>query len=212
MRLHAPIIRGVVIAIGLYLGIVLVFTYLFHVPFVFLWCFMFLGVLYTGLFEYGYHRFVIHESNYFLFLLKFRMIRSLRIGHRYHHAMLHGAHAQTRDPKALLKTVTSWFIFPALLLVHYVVFSFFMPREKLSSFFFGVSSNFLFYEITHWCTHVRGNLLDRMIISLPFIGVLRRYYIRWHLGHHDNELVNFSFSQPPWWDFIFRTKGALKKL
>jgi hypothetical protein len=141
------------------------------------------GVLYTNLFEHGWHRYGMHS-------------RRPDRRHATHHRIFYGDKFQTSDPEALREIVTSWYIFPLLLVVHYSVFTAVLGAGLAPMFFLGVLLHFVAYEVTHWYTHVANNSFDRFLSRNRFLGPLRAVQIRHHQLHHANPTVNFNFNPP----------------
>jgi hypothetical protein len=153
------------------------------------------GVLYTNLFEHAWHRYGMHG-------------RRPDPRHAQHHRVFYGEAFRTRDPRALLEIVTSWYIFPSLLAAHYPVFAALFSARLAPAFFLGVVLHFAVYEVTHWYTHVADNMFDRVLDRIPGVGQLRAMQIRHHRLHHAEPMVNFNFNPPYAGD---RLAGVLRR-
>ena len=140
------------------------------------------GAIYTNLFEHLWHRYGMHVR------------RDPR--HARHHRIFYGDRFQTDDPNALDEIVTSWYIFPLLLAVHYLAFWGLLGAEFAPAFFLGVVLHFVTYELTHWYTHIKDNGFDRVVSRIPGFCGLRAGQIRHHRLHHAEPLVNFNFNPP----------------
>ena len=141
------------------------------------------GALYTNLFEHAWHRYGMHS-------------RRPDRRHAMHHSNFYGNKFQRSDPEALRQIVTSWYIFPLLLVVHYSVFAALFGATSAPMFFFGVLLHFVGYEVTHWYTHVENNSFDEFISRIPVLRRLRAIQIYHHQLHHANPTVNFNFNPP----------------
>jgi hypothetical protein len=141
------------------------------------------GALYTNLFEHAWHRYAMHS-------------RRPDRRHATHHSIFYDTRFQTSDPEALREIVTSWYIFPALLVTHYSVFAAVFGAALAPMFFLGVLLHFVGYEVTHWYTHVADNSFDRYISRIPVLRRLRSVQIHHHRLHHANPTINFNFNPP----------------
>lgn len=200
MKLHLPLLKAVASAFTPYIAM-LTSEYFLGIPLVHslsaftLWFVG--GYFYTNFFEWWYHNYWLHKWR-----------TPLRLEHAYHHAKLHGEYFRTRDQKRLLATTTTWYIFPVLFFVHYLVFIALLGHENSVAFFFGVTFHFtICYEISHWLTHVSNNMVDEKIIPwIPFIRQWRKVQIEHHKNHHREYQINFNFSPPYTGDKLFKTK------
>lgn len=138
---------------------------------------------YTHLFEHAWHRWGMHGRRY-------------DPRHARHHRLFHGKSFQTRDPAKLEDVTTSWYIFPALLAAHYGLFAALFPAPLAPAFAIGVTLQYLFYEVTHWYTHVEANGFDRMLSRTPGLRGWRARQIEHHRLHHSDPGVNFNFTPP----------------
>ena len=155
-----------------------------------------LGYFYTNIFEWWYHNYWLHKWR-----------TSLRVGHAYHHAKLHGEHFRTRDRERLEATTTSWYIFPVLLTLHNIMFTAIFGHENVIAFFSGITFHFtICYEIAHWLTHVKDNAVDKFIEKTKILNKIRAKQIEHHQLHHAEYNINFNFSPPYAGDQIFKTK------
>jgi hypothetical protein len=160
------------------------------------------GALYTHLFEYFYHLQLMH--------------RVIRLGpwrfhdkrHLAHHRLFLGENFQTRQPGNLADATTSWYTFPALFVLHYVLFRTLFGPYWAPAFFLGVTAQFLVYEVSHWLTHLRDNAFDRWAMGVPLLGELRRRQIEHHRLHHTTPDVNFNFTPPYAGDRLGRTRAV----
>jgi hypothetical protein len=153
------------------------------------------GALYTNVFEHIWHRYAMHS-------------RKPDPRHALHHRIFYGKGFQTTDPAALQEVVTSWYIFPLLLALHYSAFVVLFGAGLAPAFFLGVVLHFLTYEATHWYTHVADNGFDRVVARIPGVCRLRAIQIRHHRLHHAEPLVNFNFTPPYTGD---RLTGVLRR-
>ena len=141
------------------------------------------GALYTNLFEHAWHRYAMHG-------------RRADPRHATHHRLFYGAKFQTSDAAALAEIVTAWYIFPALLAIHYPTFVLLFPAALAPAFFLGVTAHYVLFEVTHWYTHVANNGFDRAVARIPGIRRIRAAQIRHHRLHHAEPMVNFNFNPP----------------
>src|SRR4051794_7789209 len=139
------------------------------------------GAIYTNLFEHVWHRYGMHS-------------RRPDRRHARHHSLFYGSKFQRSDPEALRQIVTSWYIFPLLLVLHYSVFIFLFGGALAPLFFLGVLLHFIGYEVTHWYTHVANNRFDRFVSRIPVLRTIRAVQIHHHKLHHANPAVNFNFN------------------
>ena len=156
-----------------------------------------IGVVYTHFFEYGYHRLLMHAGA--------RGLGFIKKNHLKHHQVFYGENFTSRDHSDWQYISSPWFVFPALVAIHYAVLrAFFTPRWLLA-FFAGVLLHYLVFECTHWMTHVEGNLMDRWIAKVPGLRRMRAYHIRHHRYHHEIPVADFNFNPPFLGDVVFRT-------
>ena len=141
------------------------------------------GALYTNLFEHAWHRYGMHS-------------RRPDRRHATHHRIFYGDRFQTSNAEALREIVTSWYIFPILLVPHYAIFVALFPPKLAPLFFLGVLLHYVAYEVTHWYTHVADNSFDRFVSRMPVLRRLRAVQIHHHQLHHENPTVNFNFNPP----------------
>jgi len=153
------------------------------------------GALYTNLFEHLWHRFAMHGGR-------------PDPRHARHHRIFYGERFQTRDRAALEEIVTAWYVFPALLALHYTAFVELFGAGLAPAFFLGVVLHFLTYESTHWYTHVADNGFDRAVERIPGLRGLRAMQIRHHRMHHAEPTINFNFTPPYAGD---RAAGVLRR-
>jgi uncharacterized membrane protein (DUF485 family) len=153
------------------------------------------GALYTNIFEHLWHRYAMHS-------------RRPDPRHARHHQLFYGDRFQTTDPAALREIVTGWYIFPALLTIHYAAFAALFGAALTPAFFFGVVLHFVTYEATHWYTHVADNNFDKLVARIPGLSALRAMQIRHHRMHHAEPLINFNFTPPYVGD---RVSGVLRR-
>jgi hypothetical protein len=153
------------------------------------------GAVYTNLFEHGWHRFGMHG-------------RRPDPRHAVHHRIFYGSRFQNSDPAALHEIVTAWYIFPALLALHYPAFAALFGPALAPAFFCGVVLHFVTYEVTHWYTHIADNGFDRVVARVPGLRGVRAAQIRHHRRHHAEPAVNFNFNPPYAGD---RIAGVLRR-
>lgn len=194
---NKPLIKAIIAAINPYL-----FCFWYQATFInqplFVWglaslLWFCLGILYDNVFEYLWHRFAFHVGLPGLGFIK----RS----HADHHRHFCDDYFARRDSEALDHIATKWYVFPILYSVHFTLFWNFLPKhlQYAQVFFLGILLRFLFYEITHWFTHVKDNSFDKMINRLERILLLglttkfRKNQIERHRHHHDLARVEFSF-------------------
>lgn len=199
MKLHVPLFKAVFATIVPYITMTTFENFFIikssHSLLEFVLWFL-AGYFYTNFFEWWYHNYWLHKWR-----------TSLRIGHAYHHAKLHGKHFRTRDTERLQATTTSWYIFPILFTVHYFGFIAVFGHQNTIAFFSGITFHFtICYEISHWLTHVSDTMIDKILNKIPLINSLRARQIEHHRIHHVEYLTNFNFSPPYIGDMIFKTK------
>lgn len=159
--------------------------------------FLLLGTAYTHLFEYGYHRLVMHVGVRFLGFAK--------KSHLEHHRAFNGENFTARSPEALEHIATMWYVFPSLLAVHYAVVALVLPPWSRVAFFAGVTAHYLVFETTHWFTHVEGNAFDRAVARIPLLRAVRSFQIRHHFRHHEIPDSDYNFNPPFLGDLLFGT-------
>ncbi len=144
------------------------------------------GVLYTQLFEYAYHRLLMHG----------RWLGFITRRHREHHRIFHGENFASRRIEDLQHVAGPWFLFPLILLAHYGMSRLVLAPELALAFLAGCVLHYLAFELSHWFAHVEGNLFDRSLQRVPVVGALRRAQLLHHRVHHDFPDRNFNFSPP----------------
>lgn len=159
-----------------------------------------LGVPYAHIFEYLVHRFALHYG--------IPGLKWMKNSHRKHHQVFHHLNYKTHNPTDLNEIASRWYLFPALLFVHYFAFISLLPNRYVNFaflFFLGVLIRFLIYETTHYLSHLAGNFFDQQIEKVPLATQLRTYQDRHHFRHHIREEVNFGFVPDYLPDWIGRT-------
>ena len=201
--LYKPLIKAIMGVFGIYALSLVVHpklvspgTPLFKPDWLYLGWFI-AGALYTHFFEYFYHRFALHKG---LPALKF-----LKKSHTQHHWFFNDPNFQRRDLEALQNITTKWYVFPLLFIGHYLFALKFVSHEYIPTLFLGIIIHFSVFEISHWFTHVKGNLFDKIMLQVPVFGRCRAWQIRHHRIHHDWPLYNFNFTIPALGDEAFRT-------
>ncbi len=147
-----------------------------------------IGVVYTHVFEYVYHRWLMHG--------RVRVLTLIQKSHRTHHRIFHGEHFDTRDPPALEHVTGQWFLFPLAFLAHFLLLRPLLGAAELSSFLGGVVSHYLLFEVTHWFAHVADNDFDRIVRRVPLLGWMRETQLRHHRLHHETPAMDFNFVPP----------------
>ncbi len=160
------------------------------------------GGLYAHLFEYFYHLRMMHR------VIRIGRWRFYDTRHQEHHRAFLGQNFQTRSPEVLAEVTTSWYTFPALFALHYAVFRALFAVAWAPAFFLGVTVQFLFYETSHWLTHLQGNAFDRWARGIPLLGSIRQRQIEHHRLHHARPDVNFNFTPPYLGDRARGTRAA----
>jgi Fatty acid hydroxylase len=204
-KLHAPLIKVLIATTIVYTATLAVHvrSAAFH-PFL-SWSalgWIAAGALYTHLFEYFYHLQMMHR------VIRIGRWRFYDTRHLEHHRAFLAENFQSRRPEALAGVTTSWYTFPALFALHYVVFRGLFPAPWAPAFFLGVTAQFLLYEISHWLTHLQDNALDRWVGSIPLLGGIRKRQIEHHRTHHARPDTNFNFTPPYLGDRAGRTRAA----
>jgi hypothetical protein len=156
-----------------------------------------LGIAYTHFFEYGYHRLLMHAGA--------RGLGFIKRNHLKHHQVFYGENFTSTNREDWQYISSPWFVFPALIIIHYSVLQTVLGPVSLVAFFAGVLLHYLFFECTHWLTHVKGNAIDRWIAKLPLMGPMRGYHIRHHRYHHEIPKFDFNFNPPFMGDVVFGT-------
>ena len=156
-----------------------------------------LGITYTHFFEYAYHRLLMHAGVRWLFFIK--------KNHLQHHRVFYGENFTSRNREDWQYIASPWFVFPALLTIHYPALRAFLDPSLLLAFFAGVLLHYLVFEGTHWLTHVEGNTVDRWLAGVPLLGQARAYHIRHHRSHHEIPTRDFNFNPPFLGDIVFGT-------
>ncbi|MEK7503210.1 MAG: hypothetical protein AAB556_02065 [Patescibacteria group bacterium] len=160
-----------------------------------------LGTAFYILFEYGYHRFLLHIE------WRVPILNGLYEGHREHHQSFHGNNLTSRDILRHKGTVTSWNIFPILFLIIFFAFIYIFPHPWAFPFFLSITFCFnFFYQIAHHLTHIGDNAIDRFIIQKTALGPIRQRQINNHLeGHHRKRQKNLNFFPECPADIVFGT-------
>jgi hypothetical protein len=144
------------------------------------------GVFYTQLFEYAYHRLLMHG----------RRPGFITRRHLQHHRIFHGESFASRRIEDLQHVAGPWFLFPLILLVHYGMSRLVLSSELALAFVFGCVLHYVAFELSHWFAHVEGNFFDRSLQRVPVVGALRRAQLIHHRVHHEFPDRNFNFSPP----------------
>ena len=199
--IHKPLLKATFSAILPYFIMLFLHFKFFHSTIEWSIVWFFSGLLYTHFFEYFFHRVPMHKGIKFL--------QGIKISHLEHHRIFYGNHFQSRNLSDLEKITMSWYEFPILFSIHYVIALLALPKQIIPIFFAGVVLHFLMYETSHWFTHVKDNFFDEFILSTPLIGdkiwQFRLWQITHHQIHHETPVINFNFNIPPLGDYIFKT-------
>ncbi|MBI2057998.1 MAG: sterol desaturase family protein [Candidatus Yanofskybacteria bacterium] len=200
MSLHLPVFKSVGAAVFAFILVLLAHSWFGDVNlFFWSWVGVFVsvaGMIYTQLFEYLWHKVFMHVG------VKF--FETVKKSHLKHHVIFDGDNFQSRKPEDLDWVTTKWYVFPPLLFVHYSIFCLFWPKYG-PVFFGGVVLHFVIYEICHWCSHVKDNGLDSLLVRIPFLGPARLKQIEHHRMHHAEPVINFNFTPPYAGDRFFKT-------
>ena len=144
------------------------------------------GAFYTQLFEYAYHRVLMHG----------RWIAFITRRHLQHHRIFYGENFASRRIEELQHVAGPWFLFPAILLAHYLAVGLVLRPELAVAFLAGCVLHYLAFELSHWFAHVEGNLFDRSLQRVPVVGAIRRHQLAHHRVHHELPDRNFNFIPP----------------
>ena len=166
-------------------------------PALFAW--VLLGIAYTHFFEYSYHRFLMHAGA--------RWLGFIKRNHLEHHRVFNGANFTSKNQNDWQYIASPWYVFPVLFSIHYAALGVLLPAKLMVSFFCGVVFHYLFFELTHWLTHVEGNVVDEWLRRVRLVGAARDYHIRHHRYHHEIPTMDFNFNPPFLGDVI---AGTLK--
>jgi len=192
MRLHVPLLSNIFGVLASYFLLIWCHAYLSESAFSIFW--IILGMLYTNAFEYGYHRVLLHTRVPCLSFLGYMWLDHLE----HHYAF--SEKSTSRDPKDFENILTSWYVFALLLFFHYSVALFVMPHVSISSFFAGVTFQFLvLYQVNHWFTHVTDSWYDKALEKVMLIGTLRILQKEHHWDHHKRPDGKYSFGPPLQW-------------
>lgn len=156
-----------------------------------------MGIAYTHVFEYAYHRWIMHRG--------IPLLRRIQRKHLDHHRIFYGDHFATRDPSALAKITGLWFLFPAALVFHYVKLRLLFAPGEVLSFLAGVVLHHVTFEVTHYFAHVSENGFDRLVRRVPVLRGIRDVQLRHHRRHHETPDVDFNFNPPFAVDVALRT-------
>lgn len=146
------------------------------------------GVVHTQLFEYWCHRVPMHRG--------FPFLSNVKWNHLDHHRIFYGANFQSRDLKDLEHIAGRYWVFPLLFLAHYAILAPVLEAAALIPFFLGSVLHYVVFEITHWLTHIEGNVIDRAIARVPMLADVRAYQIEHHRIHHEVPELAFNFNPP----------------
>jgi hypothetical protein len=166
-----------------------------------------LGLLYTQIFEYAAHRFAMHRG--------IPLLSNVRLNHLEHHRVFHGDRFRSRTTEDLEHIPGRWWFFPLLLGIHYLPATALLTRESALGFLLGSLVHYLFFETTHWFTHIEDNALDRVLERIPVLGSIRAAQIEHHRAHHQIPIVGFNFNPPYLGDRLtarMPTRGRLRSL
>ena len=158
-----------------------------------------LGIAYTHFFEYGYHRFLMHAGT--------GRLEFIKRNHLQHHRVFHGANFTSRDREDWRYIASPFYVFPVLFALHYALLRMLLPPKLVVIFFGGVVLHYVFFEATHWLTHIEGNAVDKFLLRVPLLGTARDYHIRHHRYHHEIPTMDFNFNPPFLGDIV---GGTLK--
>jgi hypothetical protein len=195
------------IAIIYAMGAAAFFIYLQHIHDVqpLEWLAIPITFLFTNIFEWAIHRFVMHRP------VPFKGLRAIYERHTLnHHQFFTDEEMRFRDHKDWRVTV-----FPPYALVVFILMS--MPGGIILGNLFTANVGWLFmctttgmyliYEFMHFCCHVDENWFVR---TCPFVNTLRRH----HTAHHNARLMmetnmNLTF---PIADWLFGTSDVKRGL
>ncbi len=147
-----------------------------------------LGIAYTHFFEYGYHRFLMHAGA--------RWLGFIKRNHLEHHRVFNGANFTSKNRHDWQYIASPWYVFPVLFVIHYAALRMLLPPKLVVVFFGGVVLHYLFFEVTHWLTHIEGNAVDELLRRVPLLGAARHYHVRHHRYHHEIPTMDFNFNPP----------------
>jgi hypothetical protein len=147
-----------------------------------------LGLAYTQFFEFWVHRFPMHRG--------VRFLENIRRNHLEHHRVFHGENFRTRRPSHLRHIAGRWWVFPLLFFLHYLCALALLPIDAAVAFLFGCVVHYAAFEVSHWLTHVEGNGVDRVLLSIPVVGSLRSFQIEHHRLHHETPKFAYNFNPP----------------
>jgi hypothetical protein len=189
------------------MGAAAFYIYLQHIENVTLleWLTIPLTFLFTNVFEWGIHRYVMHRP------VNIKGLRAIYERHTLnHHQFFTDEEMRFRDHKDWRVTV-----FPPYALVVFILMS--IPGGLLLGWLFSPNVGWLFmctttgmyliYEFMHFCCHVDENWFVR---NCPFVNTLRRH----HTAHHNARLMmetnmNLTF---PIADWLFGTSDLKRGL
>jgi len=184
--MHWPLLRVVLGAVASFALVALAHARDLDVPVpAAWWIFFFLGLAYTQLFEYGFHRYGMHRGRGVL-------LRS----HLRHHRIFHGEHFASRNAAELEHVAGRWYLFPLGLLAHFLIARLVVPPGTALALLAGCVSHYVLFETSHFLAHVEDHPFDRWIRRIPLLGSLRDYQIAHHRLHHELPRCNFNFNPP----------------
>jgi hypothetical protein len=67
---------------------------------------------------------------------------------------------------------------------------------------FACALHYAAFELTHWFTHVDGNVVDRVLGRVRGARTFWSREIEYHRGHHETPVRAFNFSYPYLGDLI----------
>ena len=195
------------IAIIYAMGAAAFYIYIQHIHDVTLleWLTVPLAFLFTNLFEWAVHRFIMHRP------VNIKGLRAIYERHTLnHHQFFTDDEMRFRDHKDWRVTV-----FPPYALVVFILMS--LPLAAILGVTFSPNVGWLFmcvttgmyliYEFMHFCCHVEENWFVR---NCPFVNTLRRH----HTAHHNGRLmmeVNMNLTFPIA-DWLFGTSDLNRGL
>jgi hypothetical protein len=138
----------------------------------------------------------------------FPMLRHVRWHHVQHHRIFHGSNFRTAQPGDLAHIPGRPWIFPLLLGAHYLVLTAILPLGASMAFLLASLLHYVGFEISHWLTHLEGNVVDRALARVPLLAGIRARQIEHHRLHHEAPVEAFNFNPPYLGDVLFSKKRA----
>lgn len=141
------------------------------------------GIFYSMTLEYAYHKVVLHGNNEYF-----------GPAHREHHRKYRGNNLRVRKEDATDINESSH-VFPLAWLCQWAVLDIIFGSVP-AIFVSTICVYYIWYEISHWATHVVDNPIDKFMDRIPGVREVWLAQRVHHLEHHTNPMTNYNFTWP----------------